>query len=208
LIATHPSDAKYTGVVWPLDPTAPDAYSGRVPCVELAFDRVWFGQRPAPAGFSTVSGELTATLQRRSLAYAALGLVYFFCMMDDLLCFAKTLAIAVAAVADMKALLREVGAEHNEKEVAPTQTMPLLGLVAHMEGPRVALSLPRDKAYDSGLLVAVLLRAATRGVRLPHEPSRRRSASWASRARSSSAARGTSRRCTTRCTQPTTAAST
>ena len=166
LLAVHSADKEYAGVVWPLDPLAPDAFKSG-PFVELQMDRVWFGQRPAPAAFSAVSGELTATLQRRSLAYAAIGLILFFVMMDDLFCFAKTKAIADAGFADIKALLAEVGAEANEKAQTPTQSLPLLGLVADTEGTRVTLSLPRDKAYSCGLLVAVLLLAASAGVALP-----------------------------------------
>lgn len=136
--------------------------------IELQMNRMWFGLRPAPAQFSTISGEIVGTLQRRSLRYALVGSIFFFVYMDDLFIFSLSELIASLAVEDALAYLQEIGAEVNEKTRPPAQRNPLLGLVVDTSrSDGVELSLPADKAYSCCMILAVLAHAATRGMLVP-----------------------------------------
>ncbi len=169
LVPLHPKDTSLGGFLWPADPSKPRRRGEGMDMVELEMLRLWFGLKTAPAHFSTISGEMAATLQRRSRAYAAEGEIYFYIFMDDLFILAvSSQAVADKGYEDVLQYLKEIGAEANDKAVRPTQRLLVLGLVADFTKPGgVELSLPEDKAFSCGLLVAVLAGAVAEGVRVP-----------------------------------------
>jgi hypothetical protein len=168
LVPLHPSDTRYAGFRFPRDPMRQRRQGEGIDMVEMEMLRLWFGLKTAPAHFSTISGEIAATLQRRARRYSREGDLYFFVFMDDLFILSLTKALGDRAYEDAFAYLKEIGAEANEKAVRPAQRLQVLGLMVDFTNPRgVELSLPADKAYSCNTLVALLIEAADNSVRMP-----------------------------------------
>jgi hypothetical protein len=168
LVAEPASQYKYCGWRWPRDPTAHDAFSPGGDFVTGWLRVMFFGLKTAPAHFSALSGEMVRTLQRRSVAYAEVGTVFFFVIMDDIFTLSCDVATRDKAAADVKAYLASINAPTNKKEFLGQTVAPLLGLIFDSTGGRVSVSLPADKRFNCTTLVALALRAAHEAVRLPH----------------------------------------
>lgn len=168
LVRLHPDEARYAGFKFPLDPTQQRRHGEGIDMVEMEMLRLWFGLKTAPAQFSTISGEIAATLQRRARRYSREGDLYFFVFMDDLFILSLNKALGDKAYEDAFAYLQEIGAEANEKAVRPAQRLQVLGLMVDFTNPRgVELSLPADKSYSCNTLVALLIEAADNDLRMP-----------------------------------------
>lgn len=125
--------------------------------------RVMFGNKCAPAGFSTVSAEATTSAQRYINAKMGPDCgVFLFVYVDDIFTIASSEADCRRAQQLLQEYCESVGIELKAaKRREPAQDAPLLGL--RVDSVTMTVYLPEDKRYNILFLVQLCLQLADRG---------------------------------------------
>lgn len=138
---------------------------------DWARTRMPFGLGPAPAIFSSLSGEMVETLARRTplvIRLAKLGpgaSLYYDVFMDDLFKVGDTKEACEAGWQDMQSYCSRIGVLlAAEKMRSPSQIAPVLGL--EVDTIRMIVRLPEDKRFSMATMVAVAIHAVEEGLSL------------------------------------------
>jgi len=161
LIRMHADDLNDLGFTWPADGRLGEVGAGGAGGAEGMREflvRVLpFGFGLAPAQFSTISGEIEATVLRRVRAHPLGGSVRMYVYMDDVFVFADSEEACKMALGALVEYCKWLGATLNAAKLRlPAQKgAPLLGLLVDTVG--MTVSLPADKRYSTCVLLRVAL---------------------------------------------------